>query len=520
MNTSGLPVRSAKENFFKDTPLFQNAVTCRQLYTDEIGLSDLHFHDFIEVSIVTEGAGIHRIFNSELECAKGDIYILNTGVPHGYFARSENECPTVCNLLFDAGSWFHHAEARPDDPHFCYGIFQSNPPFSYAVLTPDVLDDVMHLYHSIEQETDARRADWLDAVRSYLTLLLVTVGRYVNRAEQTAALHRNWFLVSAAIRMAAEHIGEPDVTLGDIAASLHISKSYLSRLFHRITGTAFSEYMLHSRLQRAQRLLRETQLSNAEVAAACGMRDIQGFYRLFKSETGMTPHSFRRMHTENASAAAAAHTAMLLEKLCAAVQHGRIQEMDDALRQALQQPLSAEEILRGGLLPGMSIIGRRFRSNEVYIPEVLLASRAMNHALQQLQPLLIGSPQKRSDRICIGTVQSDLHDIGKNLARIMLESKGFDVIDLGVDVAPEVFIRTALEQNCRLICCSVLLTTSMNSMAALVQLADRMQVRDRFKILVGGAPVTEDFCRRIGADLYAADATTTAELAEAFFDGE
>ncbi len=515
MRSSGQPARTAKEAVLRNTPVFQNTVVCRQIYTPETELSDLHFHEFIEISIVTEGVGVHCVFNNATECRKGDIYILNAGVPHNYFARSETECPTVCNLLFDAGDWFTGAEARSDDPRFCYGVFRDNPPFSYAVLTPNVLEDVMRPYNLIAQEAAAKRPDWQAAIRSYLTLLLITVERYVNRAEQLMPLHKNWFVVSAAIRMATENLSDPGMTLTVIAQTLHLSKSYLSRLFHQVTGTAFSDYLQHIRLLRARRLLKETRLSNAEISAACGLRDLQTFYRIFKEGTGMTPHQFRAAQ-ESDPTVSSPRAPALLSAISEALQKGRVRELEDTIRRALTL-LPAEVILNQGLLPGMTVLGQRFRNNEIYIPEVLLASRAMNCALQLLRPLLVGSSKVPVGRVCIGTVQGDLHDIGKNLVRIMLEASGLEVIDLGVDVAPEAFICTAVEKECPLICCSVLLSTSMSAMASVVQCAEQAGVRDRIKILVGGAPVTESFCRQIGADLYGGDAATTAELALALF---
>lgn len=512
MSNTGRPARTAKADLFGGNPVFQNTAVCRQLYTPETGLSDLHFHEFIEISIVTEGSGIHCVFNDATECHAGDIYILNTGVPHGYFAKSPAEYPTVCNLTFDAADWFTGAEARPDDPHFCYGIFKNSPPFSYAMLAPGVLDEVMRLYGSVAKEVGARRPDWENAVRAYITLLLITVERYVNASEQSTFTTKASFLVSSALRIAADQISNEETTLENIAGALHISKSHLSRLFRQVTGTTFSDHMQHIRVLRARRLLKETELSNVEIAHACGLRDVPTFYQLFRSKTGLTPHQFRAMQNTPDSTEALLAPA-LLAGISEALQKGQARDLEERLQNALKQGVPAQTILDEGLLAGMQVIGQRFRGNEIYIPEVLLASRAMNRGLQLLKPLLVGAPQGITGRVCIGTVQGDLHDIGKNLVRILLESKGLEVIDLGVDVPPERFIRTALEQDCKLICCSVLLSTAMEAMAGVVRCAEQAGVRSRFRILVGGAPVTADFCRQIGADLYAPDAATTADLA-------
>ena len=292
-NTAGQPSRTAKADLLGNSPVFQNTAVCRQIYTPEIGLSGLHFHEFIEVSIVTEGIGLHRIFNDVTECRCGDIYIMNTGVPHGYFAKSATECPTVCNLLFDAGDWFSGAEACPDDPHFCYGVFRDNPSFAYALLTSGVLDEVMHLYDSVAQEAAAQRADWQNAVRAYITLLLITTERYGSCTEQCVCATRNSSIVSAALRLATEHLGDADITLETIAQTLHLSKSHLSRIFRQVTGTLFSDHMQHIRVLHACHLLTETNLSNAQIAQRCGVRDLQTFYNFFRKRTGMTPHQYR-----------------------------------------------------------------------------------------------------------------------------------------------------------------------------------------------------------------------------------
>ena len=145
----------------------------------------------------------------------------------------------------------------------------------------------------------------------------------------------------------------------------------------------------------------------------------------------------------------------------------------------------------------------------------MIAARAMNRGLAALKPHLLNAGVEPIGRACIGTVKGDLHDIGKNLVKMMLEARGFEVIDLGVDVAPETFIRTAMEQNCGIIGCSALLTTTMCAMEDVVRLADEAGIRDRVKIMVGGAPVDQRFCDKIGADAYTRDAATAADVAAA-----
>ena len=164
-------------------------------------------------------------------------------------------------------------------------------------------------------------------------------------------------------------------------------------------------------------------------------------------------------------------------------------------------------------------VGEKFKNNEVYIPEVLVAARSMNMGAQVLKPYLAAGSFTATGKVCIGTVQGDLHDIGKNLVKMMREGKGLEVIDLGTDVSPETFVQTAKEQDCSIICCSALLTTTMGVMKQVVEEAEKAGIRDKVKIMVGGAPVTQEFCDEIGADCYTADAASAADAAVAFCKG-
>ena len=147
---------------------------------------------------------------------------------------------------------------------------------------------------------------------------------------------------------------------------------------------------------------------------------------------------------------------------------------------------------------------------------MLIAARAMNMGAALLKPLLAESGVKATGKACIGTVKGDLHDIGKNLVKMMLEGKGLEVIDLGTDVSPETFVKTAQEENCQIICCSALLTTTMGVMGEVVKAVTDAGLRDKVKIMIGGAPVTEAFCRQIGADAYTPDAASAADRAAAY----
>jgi corrinoid protein of di/trimethylamine methyltransferase len=195
------------------------------------------------------------------------------------------------------------------------------------------------------------------------------------------------------------------------------------------------------------------------------------------------------------------------------VKRGKAKLVKELVQQAIDQGQPATLILNQGLLTGMNVIGEKFKRNEVYVPEVLVAARAMNMGVQILKPMLVEDGVRATGKVCIGTVQGDLHDIGKNLVKMMLEGKGLEVIDLGTDVAPETFVQTAVEQNCQIICCSALLTTTMQVMADVVKCAEAAGIRDKVKIMIGGAPITESFREEIGADVYTEDAASAADAA-------
>ena len=206
---------------------------------------------------------------------------------------------------------------------------------------------------------------------------------------------------------------------------------------------------------------------------------------------------------------------MDLHEISLQLQAGKAKIVKTLVQQAIDEGIPAQRILDEGLLDGMNVIGEKFKNNEVFVPEVLVAARAMNMGAALLKPLLAQEGAKNTGKVCIGTVKGDLHDIGKNLVKLMLEGKGLEVIDLGTDVAPETFVQTAIDQNCQIICCSALLTTTMGVMADVVKAAESAGIRDKVKIMIGGAPVNQAFCDQIGADVYTSDAASAAEAAVA-----
>jgi 5-methyltetrahydrofolate--homocysteine methyltransferase len=182
--------------------------------------------------------------------------------------------------------------------------------------------------------------------------------------------------------------------------------------------------------------------------------------------------------------------------------------------EALENDIPARDILNRGLISGMDIVGERMQKGEMFIPEVLMAAQCMASAVELLKPLLGDEDQKGAGRIIIGTVKGDLHDIGKNLVIMMMKSAGFDVIDLGVDVSSEIFVKAIEENDTDILALSALLTTTMPMMEKTIQAVNESRFRQKLKIIVGGAPVTREFAEKVGADGYAPDAGSASKLAK------
>ncbi len=204
----------------------------------------------------------------------------------------------------------------------------------------------------------------------------------------------------------------------------------------------------------------------------------------------------------------------IVQEISEFLQKGRAKNVKTLVTQALEAGVDAKEILNEGLLAGMMIIGGKFKNNEVFVPEVLVAARAMNAGISILEPKLIEIGNEPIGRAVIGTVKGDLHDIGKNLVVMMLKGAGFEIHDLGVDVEPEVFLAKAQEFGADVICMSALLTTTMPNMKDLIDLLKEKGLRDQYIVMIGGAPVNESFAQEIGADYYTPDAASAAETAK------
>jgi corrinoid protein of di/trimethylamine methyltransferase len=203
----------------------------------------------------------------------------------------------------------------------------------------------------------------------------------------------------------------------------------------------------------------------------------------------------------------------ILEDISQNLQDGKAKTVKELVQKALDDGIGAETILNEGLLKGMDVIGGKFKRDEVYVPDVLIAARAMKAGTELLKPALAMSGVKAVGKVVLGTVSGDLHDIGKNIVRMMMEGKGLEVIDVGVDVPAEKFIETAVSENAQIIACSALLTTTMGEMKGVVEAAKKAGIREKITFMVGGAPITDTFCKSIGADIYTPDAASAAEEA-------
>ena len=202
-----------------------------------------------------------------------------------------------------------------------------------------------------------------------------------------------------------------------------------------------------------------------------------------------------------------------LQKIASKLYDGEDQEVAELVQGALDQGMAPGEILQGGLMAGMDAVGRDFKAGDLFVPEVLIAARAMHAGMHILRPLLADSDMVGAGKCVIGTVKGDLHDIGKNLVKMMLDGAGFETIDLGTDVGPEAFIEAVREHQPQLMGMSALLTTTMVQMKATIEALEEAGLKESVKIMIGGAPVTDVFAREIGADAYAPDAASAVDIA-------
>lgn len=494
------------------------------VYNEKRAFTRLDSSKFFEVGLVVEGNGIHRVLDKDIPCGTGDIFIIPSGVPHGYFVEGHDERLVVKRLFFDSAEWLDSDVANPESARFCYGAFSENSTLGYTTLNTDMVRRVCDLYAMIAVEIEERKSEWRSLVKGHVASLLIYVGRYVNVSVKNISFAslRDWDMVSGAMQMVREEYGNPELNGEMVSDRFHISKSQFGRVFTKLVKKSFAEYLRDARLEHAARELKKSRASIVEIALKCGFRDVPTFYKNFNFKFGMTPKKYRttqknETYSENYEKFIKGEKIMsILNEISENLQKGKAKIVKELVQQALDEGVKPEDILKEALLEGMGVIGEKFKNNEIYVPQVLVSARAMNMGAEILKPYLVKAGVEPLGKVCIGTVRGDLHDIGKNLVKMMFEGKGFEVIDLGVDVAPEKFIETAIAENCQIICCSALLTTTMGVMADVVKAAENAGIRDKVKIMIGGAPVTEEFCREIGADCYTVDAASAADAAAGF----
>jgi len=206
----------------------------------------------------------------------------------------------------------------------------------------------------------------------------------------------------------------------------------------------------------------------------------------------------------------------VLSKISSCVIEGNLNDIQSLTNQALGEGISAKDILDQGLMPGMDHVGVEFKAGNMFVPEVLRSAKTMSSSMEILKPILSESGVEMVGKVVLGTVKGDLHDIGKNLVGMMCEGAGFDVIDLGKDISPEDFVEAVKEYNPDIVGMSALLTTTMRTMESTIKALEEAGLRDKVKVMVGGAPVTKDFAEKIGADGYASNAAAAAEMATKF----
>ena len=207
----------------------------------------------------------------------------------------------------------------------------------------------------------------------------------------------------------------------------------------------------------------------------------------------------------------------VLQQINEMLQKGRAKNVEELVNQAINEGIPAQSILNDGLISAMMVVGQKFKENKIYVPEVLIAARAMNAAVAVLQPELVKQGVKPVGKAIVCTVKGDLHDIGKNLVKMMLEGVGIECVDLGVDVDGDAIVEAVKETGANVVCLSALLTTTMTAQKDVIDALKEAGVRNSVKVMVGGAPVTQSFADSIGADAYAVDAASAAEIALTFF---
>jgi AraC-like DNA-binding protein len=243
-----------KDIFLSDRLVFINQVKNSTLYRPETALSHMHFHDFVELSLVVSGKRYHRTLHECSECIPGDVYVINEGAPHAYFANSDGDCPVVCNLIFDPKDILDGKYARYDHPEYCYGVFRENGMIAYMMLTSKMMSDMNDILESMEKELAQREYQWEQALKAYLVNFLIQASRYIAplRMAQSSQANKQHRLTASIMRCALDQYSNPDLTLQHLAETLFVSASSAGRAFRQTTGENFGDYIRRIRLENAE----------------------------------------------------------------------------------------------------------------------------------------------------------------------------------------------------------------------------------------------------------------------------
>lgn len=523
-----IPILVKKEKYLKEKPIFSEISefeACENIECELLPLNMLHQHQFIEIGCVTEGRGVHRIWNDAYPVSVGDLYVLNEAVPHGFFAQSEKEngCEkaeklSVRSFYFDPEDIFSGNLTEIGEEEYLFGLFAKNNFALPVSLKSRQMKSVLSCFDEMTEEAENENIGWREAITAKLTLLLIDIRRmaetqgssYVYREKKDSAL------AAMILQLVRENYFDSAFSLKKAAEMLYKSPSSVSRSFFEITGRHFSDYLRSYRMQQASYLAAETELSNEEIAQRCGYCDFNSFYKQFRSFIGSTPGEFRRSRNrvEEVEENENDRAEKMYNEIRESVLRCRKDDVLRAVKLALEMKLPPEEILYRGLVSGMNTIGEKFHSNEIYVIEVLTAAKAVNESMRFLKPYLIKSGVEPLGRAVICTVKGDLHDIGKNLVKLMIEGEGIECTDLGVDASPDDVVAAVRENDVQLVCLSALLTTTMMALKDVIDALTSAGLRDKVRVMVGGAPVTKNFAESIGADVYTEDAATAATEAK------
>ena len=516
-----IPLLIAKEAYLPDAPIHIDRIICGCRQQSPYALSTLHEHPFIEISYVEKGTGIHTVWNESYPVTIGNLFVLNSSVPHGLYSVSETDPLIVRSLYFDPCDLLGGEIVEIGNPQYLYGLFNNHNFVVSLTLKTKYLRFISQNFDEISLEMEEQKIDWKSAVAFQLSLLLLQIKRLALSTAPPCNGYPNVtdskVLTSEVLHFITTHYSDPQFSMKSISEELHISASSLSRSFHDVTGTYFSDYLCLYRMRQALPLIAESAVSIEEIASRCGYHDMHSFRRQFKKITGLTPSEFQKQNTDHATRIFPCDKELnhiLYTEIIENLQCGKRKAVIALVSQALEEGFPPEEILQEGLVRGMKTLGEKFQSNEIFVPEVLGAANAVNSCLEILKPYLSASFDtcKRCAVIC--TVKGDIHNIGKNLVRLMLEAAGIRCIDLGEDVSPQTVVDAVREHHPGLVCLSALLTTTMMVQKDIIDALCAAGLRQHVKIIIGGAPVTQEFADRIGADAYTPDAVTAAQVAK------